>query len=209
MKTNQPRQLRVLLALLYYPVMIFLQTARDIVTAMTGNANYATPFPTLADIGTALDDLEAKITAAAGRDLVAIAARNVSWQTAKTLLRQLAGYVQMQCQNDLEILLTSGFRATKTPGPIGLLAPPENLSILYRKSGEVLLSMDAIRGTTGGYPIEQSEDGGPWTGLLNSPKARLVEITGLTPTKTYRLRAAAVGTKGQSGWSNPVEFIAL
>ena len=76
MKSNEPRQLRVLIALLRFPVMIFLQTARDIVAAMTGNAHYTTPFPALVDVTTALDDLQAKIEAAAGRDLRAIAARN-------------------------------------------------------------------------------------------------------------------------------------
>jgi hypothetical protein len=115
----------------------------------------------------------------------------------------------MHCQNDLDILLTSGFRATKTPGPVGALAAPVNLRVVYVKSGQVQLRMNAVYGVRGGYPIEQSEEDGPWVAITTSTKARDVEILGLTPGKSYRLRAAAIGTAGQSGWSNPVEFIAL
>ena len=210
MKTNQPRQLRVLLAIVYYPIMVFLQASRDIVTAMTGNINYTTAFPALADITTALDDLQAKITAAAGRDRMAMAARNAAWETAKSLIRQLANYVQAHCQNDLDILLSSGFTATKTPAPIGPLEPPENLKIVYLSvSGTVELRMTAVRGVRGGYPIEQSEGpDGPWIPIVISSKSRAL-ISNLTPGKSYRLRAAAIGAKGQSGWSNPVEFMAI
>jgi hypothetical protein len=210
MKTNQPRQLRVLLAIIYYPIMVFLQTGRDIVTAMTGNTNYTTPFPVLADITAALDDLQAKITAAAGRDRMAMAARNAAWAMAKSLIRQLANYVQAHCQNDVEILLTSGFTATKTPAPIGPLLAPENLKIVYLSpSGTVELRMEAVRGVRGGYPIEQAEGAdGPWVPSLISSKSRAL-ISNLTPGKSYRLRAAAIGADGQSGWSNAVGFMAI
>ena len=101
MKTNQARQLRVSLAIVYLPIVLFLMGARSIVIALTGNANYPTPFPALADITTALDNLAAKISAAAGRDKKAIAARNTAWETCKNLIRQLASYVQIHSQNDL------------------------------------------------------------------------------------------------------------
>jgi hypothetical protein len=210
MKTNTSRQLRVLLAILYYPVMIFLQAGRDVVTAMTGNTNYTTPFPALADITTALDDLQAKITAAAGRDRMAMAARNAAWETAKSLMRQLANYVQAHCQNDLDILLSSGFTASKTPAPVGALEAPGNLRIRYLSpSGTVELRMAAVYGVRGGYAIQQAEgEDGPWIPVVISSKS-VAEISGLTPGKSYRLRAAAIGAAGQSGWSNPVEFIAI
>jgi hypothetical protein len=210
MKTNIPLQLQVLIALLRFPVMIFLQVARDIVTAMTGNANYATPFPALAVITAALDDLQAKITAAAGRDRMAIAERNTAWQQSKSLIRQLANYVEMHCQNDLDILLSSGFTATKVATPVGPLAAPVNLQYRYTgQTGEVELRMNAVYGVRGGYPIERSEeDTDIWVPVLTSTKTRLV-IGNFTRGKNYRLRAAAIGAAGQSPWSNPVDFLAV
>lgn len=151
MKTNEPRQLRVLLALLYYPITIFLQAGRDIVVALTGNTNYTTPFPALADVTAALDDLQAKIEAAAGRDQTAMAARNQSRENARSLFRQLANYVQAHCQNNLEILLSTGFHPTKTPAPVGALPAPQNLHTSYNgKDGEVILRMNRVPGVRGG-----------------------------------------------------------
>lgn len=210
MKSNEPRQLRVLIALLRFPVMIFLQTARDIVAAMTGNANYATPFPALADITAALDNLQAKIEAAAGRDLPAIAARNSAWVTAKSLMRQLADYVQAHCQNDLTILLSSGFHATKTPAPVGPVSAPQNLRLQRTKdSGELLLRFAAVYGVTAGYLVQIAEDAeGPFTDYVNTSNSRLV-IKGLTPMKTYWARVRATGAEGAGPWSEPTCAIVL
>ena len=210
MKNNTPRQLRVLLALLYRPVSIFLQEARNIVTAMTGNANYSKPFPALVDVTNALDDLQAKIEAAAGRDRTAMAARNVSWDTARGLIRQLASYVQINCENDLEILLSSGFTATKTPAPLGALPAPENLRVKYTgTSGQAILRMQPVYGVRAGYTVQQAMNAeGPYTEIVNHSKTTFV-VPDLIPGKTYYLRASANGAAGPSGWSNPVQFMAV
>ena len=210
MKSNEPRQLRVLFALLRFPVMIFLQTARDIVAGMTGNAHYATPFPALADITTALDDLQAKIEAAAGRDKTAIAARNNAWTTAKSLIRQLANYVQSHCQNDLEILLSSGFHATKTPAPVGPLGAPQNLRLTRTKDlGQLLLRFQAVFGVRAGYLVQIAEDSdGPFADYAATSSSR-VEIKGLTGMKTYWARVRASGKEGAGPWSEPTCSIVL
>ena len=210
MKSNEPRQLRVLIALLRFPVMIFLQTARDIVAAMTGNAHYTTPFPALVDIGTALDDLQAKIEAAAGRDKTAVAARNNAWTNAKSLMRQLADYVQAHCQNDLEILLSSGFQATKTPTPVGPIGVPQNLRLTRTKDlGQLLLRFARVYGVTAGYLVQIAEDSdGPFTDYVNTSDSRLF-ITGLTGMKTYWVRVRATGADGAGPWSEPTCSIVL
>ena len=210
MKSNEPRQLRVLIALLRFPVMIFLQTARDIVAAMTGNVHYTTPFPALVDIGTALDDLQAKIEAAAGRDKTAVAARNNAWTTAKSLMRQLAGYVQAHCQNDLEILLSSGFQATKTPAPIGPLGAPQNLRLTRTDMpGELVLRFEAVYGARAGYLVQIAEDSdGPFTDYVATSSSR-VEIKGLTEMKTYWARVRASGKEGAGPWGESTCSILL
>jgi hypothetical protein len=211
MKTDTPRQLRVLLAILYMAIMVFLQEARDIVVAMTGNADYPTPVPPLAEVTSALDDLQAKIEAAAGGDRTAMAARNAAWVNAKGLVRQLAGYVQCNCKNDLTILLSSGFKATKTPSPIGPLQPPQNLRASYTGvSGQVKLSMNPVYGVRAGYTVQLAESvAGPYTEIAAPSNTRDIKVSNLTPGKSYWLRAAANGAAGQSGWSNPVGFMAV
>lgn len=210
MKTNQPRQLRVSLAILYLPVALFLMGARSIVIALTGNLNYPTPFPALADITTALDDLGAKIAAAAGRDKTAIAERDSAWETAKTLIRQLASYVQMHCQNDLAILLSSGFTTTKTPAPVGPVAAPENLRLSRTgMNGQVLARFKRVYGTSGGYTVQTgATPDGPFTDYINSGRTSVL-IDGRTPLSTVGIRVRANGAAGPGPWSEPSCIIAL
>jgi len=210
MKSNEPRQLRVLIALLRFPVMIFLQTARDIVAAMTGNVHYTTPFPALVDIGTALDDLQAKIEAAAGRDKTAVAARNNAWTTAKSLMRQLAEYVRSHCQNDLEILLSSGFQATKTPTPVGPIGVPQNLHLSRTgMTGELLFHFEAVYGVRAGYLVQIADDSdGPFTDYVTTSSSRIT-MKGLTAMKTYWARVRATGADGAGPWSEPTCSIVL
>lgn len=205
MKSDQPRQLRISLAILYLPILLFLMAARSIVIALTGNANYATPFPALADINAALDDLEAKIAAAAGHDKTAIAVRNTAWATAKGLMRQLANYVQMHCQNDLGILLSSGFTATKSPTPVGPLGAPQDLRLSRMDMpGEVLFRFKPVYGAQGGYIIQTgTASGGPFTDYVNSTTSRVL-ITGLTPLTQVWVRVRAIGAAGAGPWSEPI-----
>jgi hypothetical protein len=210
MKTNQPRQLRVLLSILYLPVALFLMAARSIVVALTGNTNYPTTYPALPDITTALDDLGDKIAAAAGRDKTAIAARNAAWETAKSLIRQLASYVQMHCQNDLAILLTSGFTAAKTPAPVGPLGAPQNVRLSRTKmSGQLQLRFKSVHGVTAGYTVQTASDpAGPFTDYLNTSTSRVL-IDGRTPLTTVWVRVRATGAQGPGPWSEPACIIVL
>lgn len=204
MKSNEPRQLRVLLSFLAFPVMIFLQVARDIVSKMTGNPNYMTPFPPLVDIGAALDDLQAKISAAAGAGKDAIGERNTSWNTARGLMRQLGSYVQTHCQNDSDILQSSGFSATKTPVPIGPLATPADLRFSRNeKTGMLFLRFKPVYGMTAGYTVQVAPAAtGPFTDYALSSTTR-VEIKGQAPMQVVWFRVAATGAAGTSPWSDP------
>jgi hypothetical protein len=210
MKTSQPRQLRVSLAILYLPIVLFLMGARSIIIAMTANPNFTTPFPALAEIVAALDDLEAKIAAAAGRDKTAIAVRNTAWGTAKSLIRQLANYVQMHCQNDLGILLSSGFTTTKIPTPVGALPAPQNPRITRTDmTGQVLFRFDRVYGADGGYLVQIATDpAGPYVDYVTSSKSRVL-INDRTPLTTVWARARATGAAGVGPWSEPTCVVAL
>ena len=210
MKSNEPRQLRVLFAFLYFPVMVFLQIARDIVAAMSGNPNYTTPFPALAVITAALDDLQAKLTAAADGGKMAMSERNTAWSYAKSLLRQLGNYVQANCQNNLDNLLSSGFTPTKTPTPIGPLAAPESLAFTRNnKTGKLYLRFKPVYGTTAGYTVQTAPAAtGPFTEYVLSSTSR-VEITGQTPLQTLWVRVNATGAAGTSPWSEPASVMII
>jgi hypothetical protein len=88
--------------------------AQRVVDSMTGNATYPAPPITIANLLTAKNDFTNKIAAAQAGGPTDTAAKNNSRQTLMGMLRQLAAYVQMSCNNDTALLLSSGFQAQST-----------------------------------------------------------------------------------------------
>lgn len=208
MKT--PRHLKVSIACLRLPVASFLMCGRSIVFAMQENNNYPDPYPPLATITSALDDLARKIPPADDGSRQALAARNSSWLLAGSLLRQLATYVQGHCENDLTILLSSGFVATKARSRIGQLSAPQNLRYAYTgKSGMIKLRFKPVHGVTAGYTIQVAEGfEGPYVDAGTYSESRIL-LQGLTPMKTCWIRVRANGAAGPSGWSNPLQVVVI
>jgi hypothetical protein len=101
----------------------------------------------------------------------------------------------------------SGTRAAPTPTPP---SPPRVLvatSALH--DGEIDLSWDMVTGAMT-HVIEKSPDpptATSWTHAGVSIKSEMT-ISGLTSGARYWFRVAAVGTSGQSGWSDPATKIA-
>src|SRR6476659_4695555 len=116
--------IRVSIAFTQTSIPSLITFSRNVVGSMTNNANYTSPKPALADVTAAIDTLDAAYQAALDRGRQATIARNAAKAQLLVLMRQLAACVQSQCQNDLEILTSSGFLPTKTPAPIGPLAAP-------------------------------------------------------------------------------------
>lgn len=210
MKTSNPLKIRVSLTFLRKGVNAFISFGRQVVTNMTGNTNYTTPEPTLAAVTTGLDDLQAKMDAAAVGGKVDMDVRNTAWEASIMQLRSLATYVQLNCQNDLDILQSAGFVSTKTPAPVGPLPAPENLRSSYTgTSGEVILRINRVLGVTAGYTYQQADSpAGPFATIGVSNKTRFT-ATGLTPAKTYWFQACANGAAGPSGPCSAISVIAI
>jgi len=94
-----------------------IERARLIVTSMTGNTNYTTPSPALAQITTAANALETAYNEATGRDKNKVIARNLRRKELLFLISQEAAYVQEASGGDEEKILSSGFdvRGASTP----------------------------------------------------------------------------------------------
>jgi hypothetical protein len=201
---------RVSLAFVRRTNAVLIAFSRNVVTQMTGNPNFTTPYPLLADVTTAIDALEVANEEAMDGSKQAILDRDAKKAMLLSLLRELAAYVQNQGKANKAIINSSGFHMTKVPAPYGPLPAPLHLQLgLTGKSGELELRMKRVLGVTAGYSVQTSEAaGGPYVDYVTSSKARIL-IGGLTPAKSYWVRARANGAAGPSGWSNPATAIAI
>lgn len=184
--------------------------ARIIVQNMTTNAaNFPHPTPALGDVTVVIDAAEQAYNAAlVARDLSKQRTAELEVQVAALdeMAARLAGFVESASGGKEEIILSAGM-SVRAPS-LASGQPPADPSSLTPTTGdherEVDLSWNAS--TNAKSYIVQFSPNPPtdtsWTqaAVVTVSKAT---ISGLTSGTKYWFRVAAVGSGGQSGWSDP------
>ncbi len=202
-------QLRVSLSFARIPDTELDNFAQSIIDAMTGNASYPSPPITMANLQSAKDDFTAKIAAAQSGGPPDTAAKNNSRQTLLGLLRQEASYVQINCNNDMAVLLSSGFQAMSTNRAQTPLDQPQSLVIKNGASGQLVASVDPVKNTSM-YEGRIKGTTGDWLPSIFTGDSQHITFEGLTPGTTYTIQVRALGgSTGQSDWSDPSSHMAM
>ena len=175
-----------------------------IVQALTGNAIYPTPTPSLAALGTALTTFTHALSAAAEGGVPLTLAKNDARAALVALLRELASYVQLTCNGDMTKLLTSGFSAQKAARtPVGILPAPTVTVKLGGRSGDLAAKLAPLAGAAI-YNWRVTTASSPAAPVLTAQTtAASNTFSGLTPGVVYQVSANAVGSAGASDWSDP------
>lgn len=181
--------------------------AQQIVAALTGNLNFPTPHPTLAEVTAAAAALGAASAAAQAARLEArrrTAAQANREADLDQLITQLGGYVESVAGGDETLILSAGLetRSAAAPDSNAPTAPETLTATTGNHEGEIELSWDSVRGARS-YVVERSADpqAGPWTQAGVAPRSSLI-VEGLDSGTRYYFRVAAVTLNGQSPWSN-------
>jgi hypothetical protein len=183
--------------------------AQTIIDGMTGNAAYPAPPVTMANLLTARNDFTAKIAAAQTGGPPDTAAKNNSRQTLLGMLRQLGGYVQINCNNDMATLLSSGFEAMSTNRAQSQLDQPTGLVIKNGTSGQLVASINPVKNTSM-YEGRIKGPTGDWLPSVFSGDSQHITFDGLTPGTNYSAQVRALGgSTGQSDWSDPSSHMAM
>jgi hypothetical protein len=173
------------------------------------HATYPTPPVTLGILQTAKDDFTAKISAAQGGGVTDTAAKNNSRQTLLGHLRQVAAYVQMTCNNDQALLLSSGFQMQSTNRSSAPLEQPRGLRINNGGSGRLVANVDPVKNTSM-YEGRIKLTDGDWMPSVFSGDSQHITFIGLTAGKNYTVEVRALGgSTGQSDWSDPSSHMAM
>ncbi len=190
------------------PIPSRIQRTEEIVDSMTGNQYFDNPSPTLAEVTTAKDELSAAYSKALGGGLELKATQRTKDAVLKALLRSLCNYVNGVAQGDENIVLSSGFEASKIPESVGDMPQvTEVFGVGSDGKGMVTLKWKWIYGAKS-YVVEMSEDGVAFKPELTTTRSTKVEIKGLVIGQFYYFRIAAVGAAGQGGFSNVYKALA-
>jgi hypothetical protein len=195
------------------PVPDKLQTGRQIIAAMTNNPNFATPHPPLADIAASLSTLDEAYKAHQIAKADARTKANVADDAEIQLdrhLRKLAAYVESIADTDETIIASAGMQTKASRTTPSVLLAPEALSAnAGDHEGEINLTWRKVDNAKS-YIIQSSLDpptGESWSHAEAATVANKT-IQNLTSGKKYWFRVAAIGSLGQSGWSEPATRIA-
>jgi len=183
--------------------------AQAVIDGMTGNATYPTPPVTMANLQTGLDDFIDKVTVAMSGGPMETAAKKNSRDALLGMLRQQATYVQLKCNNNPELLLSSGFEAQSTNRASVPLEKPLDLTVKNGIAGQLDARVRPVKNTNT-YEGRCKLDGGDWLPSVFSTDSRHILFNGLTPGKMYTIEIRSLGgSTGQSDWSDPSSHMAI
>jgi hypothetical protein len=184
--------------------------ARQIITALTGNSNFPTPHPPLPQLNTVIDELEAANAAAQAARQEAkarTAALNIKEAEHDQLMMKLVSYINAVAGDDPALVTSIGLEMRDSPNSAQDVPPaPTGLTVTDGDfNGEVDLAWNRVQGARS-YVVQCSPDppaDSSWTHAKIATRSQIT-VKNLSSGTRQWFRVAAVGTRGQSAWSNPV-----
>jgi len=185
--------------------------ANFILDKMTGNANFATPVPPLADLKAANDLYIVSLGKAEYGSKEDTVIKNNNRTALSNVLKALGNYVQTTSGGDEAIILSSGYDVNKKPSSVGQLDKPENFNVKpggYK--GTMLVNCDVVEFASF-YEFEYTEfpssNDSKWIQKTSTKRRLLIE--GLSSGKQYTFRVAGAGSHPSRIWSDEVSSFVL
>lgn len=189
--------------------------AKKYKTAMTGNAHFPDPKPTLANYGTLITTAENTLDAcnvAQAAAQAATLAKDNAIQALHDGTITLGASVQSASEGDAAIIATADMAVKAAPTPTGPLPQVENLALAAGDNpGEVDAQWNPVKGKS--VYVLQKCTGDPaveanWAGLKNSSPSKTA-VFGLTSGSRLwiRVRAEAADESNHGPWSQPATII--
>ena len=180
---------------------------QSIINKMTGNPNFTSPIPPLADVQTALDEFMAAMAdLGAGKGSTII--KDQKKTTLLDLLTKLATYVQLNCQDDAAIIESSGFKIKQAKTPIGPLPKPV-LKVEAGGPGQVKLTATSVGANSYQFEYTLAPATTSSTWQVNASTKSKTVVNGLTSGKQYTFRVAGVGTDPSRIYSDEITSFVL
>jgi hypothetical protein len=184
-----------------------LDLAKQISNALTGNASFPTPTPSLTTLDTDASNLQTaheEAVAARQESKNKTAIQNQMEDKLDDTLTRMAGYVSSVSGDDEALVTSAGMNFQQAKSPAGPPALPQSFVTTTGDSdGQIDASWNSVPGAQS-YVVEQSLQAPPnatWTHVQTTVKSACT-VTGLTSGTRYWFRVAAVNSNGQGGWSD-------
>jgi hypothetical protein len=180
-----------------------------VISGLTGNAELAAPPVDPKALTTLKRTFDDAIIAAAEGGTLATAHKRAARAALVTALNKNASYVDIHSDEDLTVLLSSGYETVSTNRAQTVLNPPAVIRAEHGQTGEIRLRVkgDPNRKAVLGRCKTMDGDWGP---VLTFKNSRSILFDGLKAGTTYVMQLCGIGgSTGQSDWSQPFSKMAL
>ena len=185
-----------------------LSQGQALLKGLIGNSNFTAMPVDLNIFKTDLDNYAAAIAEAKDGGKKAITLRDKQGEMVIRTIKLLATYVELNCKDDMNTFLSSGFQPRSTvrtpPQP---LDQPTILTIDQGTPGQLLASVKPVRKAKH-YELRYGAVGAggaapaAWSTLTVPNAKTAVAINGLTPGTTYAIQVRAYGQLGFTEYSD-------
>jgi hypothetical protein len=183
--------------------------ANTIKTAMTGNANFTAPNPTLTALGTLITTAETKLSAAHAARValdLAMDERDAATAALRAGLTQEAAYVENITGGDRAKIESAGMGVRGDGARLG--GPTQVLNLVVAegdREGALAVDWERLRGVKS-YEVQTSADpitATSWSFKMSASKSSAT-LKGLTSGSRVWVRVRAIGAENATGpWSDP------
>lgn len=180
-----------------------------VITSMTGNAAFNKPPVAFADVTKALDTFDKAVAAAMDGGTALTAAKNAAREALLAILRKLAAYVQIVADQDMALLLSSGFSAVNIGRGQTKLDKPTIMEVDNEGTTKLAVRLRSVPRARS-YEVRAVNGATTPAASVIATQARRIIVGNLTPGTTYNIQARAIGgSEGYSEWSDPVSHMAI
>jgi len=183
-------------------LLVVLATA--VLKGLTGNAAFPNPTIPLTTFANDITIYSNAVAAALDGGKSAKAVREKAKKVVVNDLRQLAMYVESNCNDDMATFISSGFTAKAKPTASGAVDVPMFKWLDYgTHPGEILVSVKAVRGAKS-YNLRYGPGTAPtsWTVSSVGTTRKAIPIDNLNSGTLYAFQVQALGLQGLSAWSD-------
>lgn len=193
---------------LYTPEAL-LAKLRLFILKLTGNANFPTTNPTIAQLQTLADDLRDAIDAVKAGNTALIEHRDTLVADSKEAIRQLSYDIQFQSHGDEEKITSAGFEVRKPRTAPQLPAQVENLRSKALGNSKIELRWKRVVNADM-YVVAVAVDvvADKWE-LMNKTTRCNIVLDNMQAGNTFFFRVYAINSKGDGNPSDVVEQMSL
>ena len=194
-----------------YPDTDVSRFSGGVITGLTGNPILDKPPVSPADLTIMKQTFDDAMIAANKGGQLATAMKNAARVALITALDKDASYVDINCKDDITILLSSGYEAVNTNRAQRVLEAPQILAIEHGQTGELKarIKPDANSKTFVGR-IKEDVTGSEFGPNISFASSKKILFKGLKSGVTYVIELCGIGgSTGQSDWSEPATKMAL